>query len=119
MGGVNRIVPFGGNEYQYYSTISELNIINGNLNLIHMNIKTLSSNLDEFLGDLKTVSKDFHVIVLTETYLKSENDWTDIPGFNAFHLIRTKKIVGGCTIVFDSSLECSLLPNLCIKSDFL
>ena len=117
MDDVNRIVPLGGNECQYYSINSELNINNENLNVIHMNIRTVNSNLDEFLGALKTMNKDFHVIVLTETYLKSEHDWIDVPGFNAFHLTRTRTVGGGCTIMVDSSLECSLLPNLCIESE--
>ena len=84
---------------------SELNIINENLNVVHMSIRTVNLNLDEFFGALKTMNKDFHVIVLTETYLKSENDWIDIPGFSAIHLIRTRKIGGSCTIRVDSSLE--------------
>ena len=58
------------------------------------------------------------MIVLTETLLKSEDDGIDILGFNEFYLIRTRKIGGGCNIMVDSSLECSLLPNLCIESEF-
>ena len=90
--GVHRFVPLGGKECQYYSNNSELNIFKENLNVIHMNIKGVNSNLDNFLGALKTTNEDFHVIVLTETHLRSENDWIDISEFNAVHLIRTWKI---------------------------
>ena len=112
MDDVNRFVPLGGNECQYYSKNSEINIITEKLNVIHINIRTVNSNLDELLGCLKAIIQDFHINVLTETSLKSEDNLINVPGFNAFHLIRARKIGGGCTIMTDSFRECSLLQNL-------
>ena len=43
MDDVNRNMPFGGNGCQYYS----INIIYESLNVIHMNIRSVNSNLDE------------------------------------------------------------------------
>ena len=110
---VNRIVPPGGNECQYYNISSSLNIVNENSNVIHLNIKTVNSILDEILEHLKALNKEFHVIVLTEPFIQSEDDWIDIPGYNVFHLIPTRKIEAGCTIMvqFVSGKQIPLLQK--------
>ena len=117
MANLNNFEINDENPCEYYYLTSDLDISNENFNVIHINIRTVNSNLDEFLGYLNRINKDFHVIVLTETFLKCESDWIDIPGFNAFHSIRTKKDGGGCTILVDSSLESNTIPNFCIVDE--
>ena len=117
MANLNNFETNDENPCEYYYLTSDLDISNENFNVIHINIRTVNSNLDEFLGYLNRINKDFHVIVLTETFLKCESDWIDIPGFNAFHSIRTIKDGGGCTILVDSSLESNTIPNFCIVDE--
>ena len=82
-----------------------------------MNIRTLNSNLDEFSGCLNKLNKVFNVIVLTENCLICESDWKDIPGFNAFHSIRTINWWGGWNVLVESSLKRNILPNLCVADE--
>ena len=69
---------------QYY----DLNSINNNIdtntpksmNIIHINIRSARKNLDEFLINLES-------IILTETWLNSQEDFNEIRGYKSFHLI--------------------------------
>ena len=68
---------------------------------------------------LKQMNKVFHDIVFTENILKSEFDWIDISGSNAFRSIRTMKGGGGCIVLVDSFLESNTLPNLCVDDEVI
>ena len=79
------------NKCEFYCPTSDLDISNENLKVFLINNGTVNSVLDDFLGCLNRMNKDFHVIALTETFLKCESDWIDFPGLNAFHSMRTIK----------------------------
>ena len=76
---------------QYY----DLNSINNNIdtntpksmNIIHINIRSARKNLDEFLINLESTRTKFQVIILTETWLNSQEDFNEIRGYKSFHLI--------------------------------
>ena len=61
------------------------------VNLVHINILSFNSNLDEFKLFLKKIDFVFHIIVLTETHLSDGSDWIDLPDLSAFHSIRKTK----------------------------
>ena len=55
--------------------------------------------LNELLAHLNSIKPQFHVIVLSKTWLNFEKDWLDIEGYKAFHSIRRTKRGGGITVL--------------------
>ena len=58
------------------------------LRLLHFNCRSAKKNLDEFLILLYRLGVEFHIIILTETWLNSEQDWNEMPGYTAYHSIK-------------------------------
>jgi len=59
---------------------------NINLNILHLNIRSLQKNYDElliFIYDLKERNVD--VIILTETFILEDMKFYEIPGYSAFY----------------------------------
>ena len=46
-----------------------------NLNCIHLNIRSVHQNLDEFMLNLQILGIRWNVVILSETWMKSENDF--------------------------------------------
>ena len=103
----------------YYTTQNLGNILLSDctLNIIHINIRSTSKNLDELLLILEKFSIQFDVIVITETWLKSVNDWTDVEGYDAYHSIRENKNGGGVTILVNNDLCSENLTTLTCNND--
>ena len=57
------------------------------LGIIHINIRSINKNLDEFLAFLSQLSFCFSVVILTETWLMSRSDWLELEGLNGYHSI--------------------------------
>ena len=79
------------NESCTYFDIDNLNTISdasNSLNLIHVNCRSCNKNLDEFLCMLDSMPLPFPIVVLTETWLNSEEDWVNVPCYVAYHSIR-------------------------------
>ena len=89
---------------------------NSSLNLIHLNIRSIKSNLDEFLINLMKINFDFHIIVLSETWMSARSDWTFVPGYKAFHSIRMGRQGGGVSILVRSDLDAIELPNYTVNN---
>ena len=85
--------------------------IDNNIKLIHINIRNLS-NLNSLL--LSIANLDISVLVLTEVWMDNLNDWTEIPGFKAYHTIRENRKGGGVTILVNEFIESVLLENISI-----
>ena len=98
----------------FYSTetIGTITLNDQNLNLLHINIRSTAKNLDELLLTLDKYNLHFSVIVLTETWLKSSYDWTDIPGYTAYHSIREGRAGGGVTTLVASYLIAESISSL-------
>ena len=69
-------------------------------------------NLDELLLMLDKYNLHFSVIVLTETWLKSSYDWTDVPGYTAYHSIREGLVGVGVTTLVASYLIAESISSL-------
>ena len=82
-----------------------------------MNIRSANRNLDEFLLILKKLQLHFSVVVLTETWLNATYDWTEVPGYRAYHAIREGRSGGGVTILVRSHLSAEYLPALTLVGD--
>ena len=71
-----------------------------------MKIRSTKTNLDEFLLNFTKFKEKLHVIVLTKTHLKSEDDFLEVPGYYYFHGIRTRKKAGSVCLLLDMSFDC-------------
>ena len=70
-----------------------------NLSIIHLNIRSISSNIDEFIAYLATIEVDFDVICLSETWLNSDKPYDCyFPGYKSFHSMRSNRRGGGVAI---------------------
>jgi len=106
-------------ECSYYNSRNIDSVINSKnmLNLVHINIRSCSKNLDEFLILLNNLKPRFSVVILTETWLNSIHDWIDVPGYKAFHCVREGRRGGGVTILVDDGLCVSQISQLTCVND--
>ena len=81
------------------------------LQIIHLNIRSVNKNFDEFQLLLASLKTCFHVIVLSETWLDDPAHWVPLPGYNAYHSVRSLKKGGGVTILVDEKLKSMMLPQ--------
>ena len=84
-------------ECSYFTSQNIHNILNNNmLNIIHVNIRSCHKNLDEFtllLGNLRVY---FSVLILSKTWLDSEDDFPEVPGYKSYHCVRRDRRGGVC-----------------------
>ena len=88
---------------------------NSNMNLFHVNIRSCNKNLDELILYLDSISVNFNVIMLSETWLNDTTEFTCIPDYVDFHSIRNRK-GGGTTILIKNEFQTSLLPSHTINN---
>ena len=62
--------------------------------------------------NLKKIEEKFHVNELTETYLKSEDDPLEVPGYHSTHNIRTRKKTCGVCSLIDMSFDCQAVDSI-------
>ena len=85
----------------YYQLDDMDNLDNADCNslgVIHINIRSLHKNLDEFMLKLDIIKCKFDVIILSETWFETHDENFQLQGFNAFHSIRhdRKGVWGNC-----------------------
>lgn len=92
---------------------------NLSMNILHINIRSINKNIDEFKLYLANLKMYFSIIVITETWMDNEDDWTDFEwnNYDCFHTIRAGRRGGGVTVLTDRALGCSRLVNLCLVND--
>ena len=78
----------------YYAFGSDLNLGVNSFNIVHMNTGSVRANLNEFLLNLNKFKVRFHAIVLSETWLKSESDFVDVPRYIAYYSLRLNRRAG-------------------------
>ena len=100
-------------ECSYFSSQNIHNILNNNmLNIIHVNIRSCHKNLDEFILLLGNLRVYYSVLILSETWLDSEDDFPEVPGSKSFHCVRRDRRGGGVSILVRSNLSVTLVPQL-------
>ena len=107
------------NQCHYYDTLSYNSIHSSpdSFNVVHLNIRSVQKNLDEFLLNLEDIKMYFSVIVLTETWMNDISDWIDVSNFNAFHSVRVGRRGGGVTVLVRSNLSSVVIPELTCNND--
>lgn len=86
------------------------------LNILHLNIRSVNRNINELKLYLSSIRMYFSVIVLTETWLGCEEDWSDFEWLNyeCYHSVRMNRRGGGVTILADRALGCLSIGDLCV-----
>ena len=87
------------------------------LGIIHINIRSINKNLDEFLAFLSQLTFCFSVVILTETWLMSRSDWLEVEGLNGYHSIRSDRRGGGVSVLVRDDIKSSLINEWCINDD--
>lgn len=87
------------------------------LKLIHLNIRSVNRNLDEFVIFLQSTCVEFHVIILSETWLGNSSEFPDVDGYLAFHSVRQGKAGGGISVLVRNDIQVQLIPQLSFISD--
>ena len=88
------------------------------LNILHLNIRSCNSNLDELVTFLDNVKMKYSIIVLSETWIKDASNHINIPGYVSYHSIRhgTRR-GGGVSIFVDKNIDSAELSNLFVNND--
>ena len=83
------------------------NIICSRMSLFHVNIRSVTKNIQNLLNYLHTTESQFTVVALTETWLNDSNcSLYNLPGYNNFGLTRCNRIGGGVSIYIKQSFVC-------------
>ena len=89
--------------------------------ILHLNIRSLQKNFEKLVNFLATLSFDFKVICISETWCSSENNNSDLfklPNYNSIHQTRSSRKTGGGLAVFvHDTLTYSLKKELCINNE--
>lgn len=83
--------------------------INGNrLTLLNMNIRSLSKNLDDFLGYLESENFYPDFLILTETFAGTAYNQTNLPGYTCFSSINPRNRNDGVVVYAKNIFQCSV-----------
>lgn len=98
--------------YQLCHTYHELSTSKSSLNLFYANVRSICSKgkFDELKCVIKSINCILHVILLTETWLKSpeEAERYQIPNYTHYYNIRTDSRGGGVSIYVHNNVNHSL-----------
>ena len=101
-----------------YVTPGKIDKSNG-IQILHLNIQSLASKYDELLNMLDAMNDSIDVLLLCETFLKSENVIKyDIPSYSSHHIIRDNMRGGGCAILYKENLNVINRPDLSEVCEF-
>ena len=75
------------------------------VSLLHLNIRSLSRNYDNFASFLANIEGKFSTMGVSETWLKDSGYSFDIMGYDFIHNPRPNRIVGGVEIFVNNDLE--------------
>ena len=112
-------------EISKYYHIKDLNTLNINpitdLLLLNFNIRSLSSNYDQFLAFSHSINKKINVISFTESWLKNENKQLyGIDGYKDFHSLRDDgRRGGGISVYVSNDLEAKIINDCTISINYI
>ena len=98
-------------EYTINDFNNEFEANSDNFMILNQNIRSFSSNFDEFSVFLNELNSKFAVIVLTETWFSTCNI-QNIPNYTGYHSARSSKSGGGVSIYVHNNFNSSLTPSL-------
>jgi len=84
---------------------------------LHLNIRSLPRNFDNFTHYLSTLNHDFSIIGLSETWLtQSTFQLYDFPNYTSVHRCRSNRVGGGVSLFIRENLEFVQRDDLTIHS---
>lgn len=86
-------------------TRSSISTYSNCLSFLHLNIRSLTRNIDELEIFLSNFTNKFTVVGISETWLQTLEHNCDIKGYNFVHNYRKDKTGGGVGLYLDSTLE--------------
>lgn len=89
----------------------------GSLKFFHVNVRSVSRNLDELLLFLELLHVEFHVLVITETWLNKSGEFPEIAGYKSCHSIRENRIGGGVSVLVKNDLHAEIMPDYTLISN--
>ena len=88
-----------------------------NMLIINYNIRSFHKNSDEFSCFLSALRREPDILVLTETWLSSENmNVATIAGYEAVHRVRENARSGGVSIFYRDGMKVDKVPDLSISN---
>jgi exonuclease III len=106
------------NENSFVEKYEELNVKCSSFSLIHTNIRSVSKHLSELDAYIKSLNHIFHVIGLSETWLKPDN--ANICHINGYHTVskyRQQKSGGGVSILVRDTIQYNVRDDISVFSD--
>ena len=102
------------------SNISSNNALSSsNFNLFHLNIRSCNKNLDEVLIFLEQTKIDFPILMLSETWLNTNDSCINITNYSSFHSTRPNKKGGGTSIFINNKFNAEPIPSMSINNDII
>ena len=97
-----------------YHSVNEFNTCNRNPlclpgeYFIHLNARSLNSNFRQIEFYLKSLDYTFDVIAVSETWMSHNSNNFNIPGYDAYHIVREHKKGGGvaCYVKQELTSKC-------------
>lgn len=82
-----------------------------NFNILYLNARSVKGKLDSIEAHLAQIEREIHVIVVSETWVKShEAKYYNLPDYEVTYASRTKR-GGGCAIFCKSNLKFNVVKN--------
>ena len=92
----------------------DLKVSSGKLNLLNVNIRSLSKIFDSLKECLKSLDCEFALIGVSETHFKDKpNEINGIPGFNVEYINRNGREKGGVCLYISDKIKYKLRTDLC------
>ena len=106
------------NEDSFNQKLSSLKIDENSFSMIHINIRSISRNLNTFDSYLENLNHKFPIIALTESWLKDHSvDRYGISGYNSEHRYRPSRSGGGVSLLIQDSIEYHVRENISIQNE--
>jgi hypothetical protein len=88
------------------------------LTLCHLNIRSLSKNMDSFLTTLYASNLHFDLMAFTETWLTTSNvDAHGIPGYTHEYIIRENRAGGGTSLFLNEKWNYKIRNDLTVNTN--
>ena len=74
------------------------------MHILSANVRSVNKHLDEILILIESYGIHFQIIVLNETWLNTETELPNIPGYVLYHSIRRHRLGGGINVLIEEGL---------------
>lgn len=92
-----------------------ISLNNTSLTISHVNAQSARNKYEVLVDLLRSFTRKFDIIMLTETWYASETEVATISGYQSFFLNRSGKRGGGVFIAISDALPAYIVPELIIS----